>query len=105
MALPLDVPDQIGMMILRARNVKARAPDAVDRPIARGGNDPAGWARRQPGGWPPLHGRGERVLHRLLGHVDIAEDADQHGHRASVLLAEYTFNLRGRKFRPARYQS
>ena len=45
----------------------------VDRPVAGGGDDPAGRARRQPGRRPPLHGRGERVLDRLLGDVDVAE--------------------------------
>ena len=39
--------------------------------------------------------RGERVLDRLLGDVDVAEDADQDRHRAAVLLAEDTLDLRG----------
>src|SRR5207302_9110459 len=56
-----------------------------------------GRARRHPGRGPPLHGRGERVLDRLLGDVDVAEDADQDGHRAPVLLAEDTLDLRRRR--------
>ena len=68
---------------------------AVDRPVAGGGDDPSRRARRQSVGRPPLHRRGERVLDRLLGDVDVAEDADQDGHRAAVLLAEHTLDLRG----------
>jgi hypothetical protein len=42
-----------------------------------------------------LHGCREGVLDRLLGDVDITKDPDQDGHRATVLLAKYTFNLGG----------
>ena len=37
---------------------------------------------------------GERVLDRLLGDVDVAEDAGQDGHRAAVLLAEDALDRR-----------
>src|SRR5438270_12723440 len=81
------------------------AAELIDRPVASGGDDPPGRARGEPGGWPALHRRGERVLHRFLGDVDVAEDADQDGHRATVLLAEDTFDLRRCEVRHVRVQS
>jgi len=39
---------------------------------------------------------------RAFAEVDIAEDANQDGHRAAVLLAEDTFDLRDRKDRHRR---
>src|ERR1019366_4541349 len=53
--------------------------EAVDRPVTGGGDNPSRRARGQPGGWPPLHRRGERVLDRLLGDVDVAEHASDLG--------------------------
>ena len=55
-------------------------------PIAGRRDDPSGRARRQSGRRPPLHGRRERVLDRLLGEGDVTEDADQGRDRAAVLL-------------------
>jgi hypothetical protein len=77
---------------------------AVDRPVAGRGDDPSRRARWQSGGRPPPDRRGERVLDRLLGDVDVTEDADQDGHRATVLLAEHTLDLRGGQGRHAGYQ-
>jgi hypothetical protein len=67
--------------------------EAIDRPAARSRDDPSRRARWQPGRRPPLHRRGERVLDRLLGHVDVAEDAHHDGNRASVLVAEHAVDL------------
>src|SRR4029453_6968956 len=52
-----------------------------------------GARRRGPG--PSGRGGHEGVLDRLLGHVDVAEHPDQHGHGPAVLLAEDTLDLRG----------
>ena len=73
------------------------AAELVDRPVARCGDDPTGGTRGQSCRRPPLHGRRERVLDGLLGDVDIAEDAHQDGHGATVLLAENALDLRGCK--------
>jgi hypothetical protein len=70
------------------------AAQAIDRPVAGGGDDPPGRARRQPFGRPAPDGDRERVLDRFLGDVDVAEDADQDRHGASVLLAEHTLDVR-----------
>jgi len=45
------------------------------------------------GPWPLLQCSHERLARRLLGDVDVTEAPDQHGHRATVLLAEYNFDL------------
>src|SRR5450755_1264021 len=52
-----------------------------------------GRARRKSLRRPPGHGCGEGLLDRLLGDVDVAEDADQRGHRAAVLGAEHPGDL------------
>lgn len=89
-------------MPVRARRL---ATEAVDRSVARGGDDPSRRAGRQSGRRPPFDGCRERVLDGLLGNVDIAEDPDQDGDGATVLLAEYMFNLGGSEARRAWYQS
>src|SRR2546423_13258611 len=55
------------------------AAQPVDGPVARGGDDPPGRARRQSRGWPPPGRLGERVLDGVLGGVDVSEDAGQDG--------------------------
>ena len=64
---------------------------------------PAGLGR-QARRRPALHRRGEGVLDRVLGDVDVPEDADQDGHGASVLLAEDSLDL-GDRQGPARRAS
>jgi hypothetical protein len=49
-----------------------------------------------------LHRRGERVLDRLLGDVDVTEDADHDGHRAALLLAEHALAASGGHAQPDR---
>ena len=59
---------------------------------------------KHSGGRPPLGGDHEGLLDRLLGEVDVTEEADQYGNRATVLSAEHTSDLRGGKGRHARHQ-
>jgi hypothetical protein len=70
------------------RRVGAVAPDAVDRPVARGGHEPAAWVGGRPVPGPALRGRGEGLLGGLLGEVEVAEEADQVGEDAAPLVAE-----------------
>lgn len=90
---------------VRARGLAA---DPVDRLAARGREDPAGRAGGQAGHGPALDGRGERLLHRVLGEVQVAEDAGQDGDGTRVLRAEHALDVRradrghGRVSRPAR---
>jgi hypothetical protein len=69
--------------------------EAVDGPVAGGGDDPSSRAGRQSRGRPALHRRGERVLDRVFGDIDITEDADQDRHRTPVLRAEHPFDIGG----------
>jgi hypothetical protein len=79
----------LGVAIL----TRCLAAQPVDRAVARGRDDPTRRGGRQPVRRPAPEGCGERVLDRFLGDVDVAEDADQDGHRAPVLLAEDTLDL------------
>ncbi len=66
----------------------AAPAEPVDRPVAGGRRDPrAGVVRDAPLG-PDLQGGDERVLDRLLGEVEVAEDADERRDRPSLLLPE-----------------
>src|ERR1700722_923703 len=84
-----------------ARVARRFSTKHVDRAVARGGDDPSRRARGHPGLWPSVERGGERVLHRLLGEIDVPEDADEHGHRAAMLRAEHAFDLRPGKRRHA----
>ena len=69
--------------------VAGRLPaEPVDGPVAGRGDDPAARVGRHAVDRPALDGDGERLLDRLLGEVDVAEDADQGGDDPAVLLAE-----------------
>jgi hypothetical protein len=64
------------------------APQLVDRRVARGGDDPPGRAGRDAVGGPALGRLRERLLDRVLGDVDVAEDAGENGNSTTVLRAE-----------------
>ena len=63
-------------------------PDAVERPVARRDHEPGGGVARHPAHRPGLDRRDEGGLHRLLGVVDVTEEADQGGQEPAVLLPE-----------------
>jgi hypothetical protein len=71
----------------------ALAPQAVDRPVARRGDQPRPRVGRRTVARPALRGRGERVLRGLLGEVEVAEEADQRGQDATPLVAEDVVEL------------
>jgi hypothetical protein len=93
----------LGLVLARMQQHGLRVPvgprrlaaQPVDRPVACGGDDPARRAGRHPVGRPALHGRGEGVGHRLLGHVEVAEHAHQDRDRPAVLRAEHALDLEG----------
>jgi hypothetical protein len=64
------------------------APQPVDRPVARRRDDPGGGVVGQPALGPALERDQERVLDRLLGAIEIAEDAGEDGDRLSRLAPE-----------------
>ncbi len=66
------------------------APDPVDRAVARGRDDPRARARRRTVSRPALGGGDEGVLYRVLGEVEIAEDAAEDRDAARALVAVRT---------------
>jgi hypothetical protein len=65
-----------------------RAPDPVDRLVARRRRYPGARVVRDAAPWPDLERDEEGVLYRLLGEVEVAEDADERRDRPSRLLSE-----------------
>src|ERR1019366_5878404 len=78
------------LVALRSRGLAAQP---VDRAVACGRDDPPRRARRHASFRPALARDRERLLHRVFGDVDIAEDADQDGDRTSVLLAKHSRDI------------
>jgi hypothetical protein len=78
----------------RLRRKRAIAPDAVDRTIPRGGDEPRARVGRCPVTRPALGGDRERFLRGFLGEVEVAEEADQGSEDASPLVAEDLFENR-----------
>jgi hypothetical protein len=68
--------EQLGLEQLGLRCERALATQAVDRAVARGGDEPGGRVGRCPLTRPALRRDGERILDGLLGEVEIAEEAD-----------------------------
>jgi hypothetical protein len=66
----------------------ALAPEPVDCLVARGGRDPGARVVRDAALGPDLQGDDEGLLDRVLGEVEVAENADQRGDRPSRLVAE-----------------
>ena len=64
------------------------APGAVDRPVAGGRGDPGPGVRRHAVSRPALERDDVRVRNRLLGQVEVAQDANQGGDHPPVLVPE-----------------
>jgi hypothetical protein len=67
---------------------RALSPDAVDRAIAGGRDEPGDGVVGSAVARPALGGDGEGVLGGLLGEVEVAEEADQGGQHTAPLVAE-----------------
>ena len=79
--------------------VAAVAPQAIDRAVACGGQDPGTGVVGQPVAGPALNGLYEGFLNRVLGQVDIAEDANEGGDRPPRLPPEQAVDgLLGRPY-------
>jgi hypothetical protein len=74
----------------------ALAAQPVDRAVAGRGQDPRGGAGGHAGRRPALRRHRECVLHRLLGEVEIAEEADEGGDRPSRLAPEQAVEILAR---------
>ena len=66
----------------------ALAANAVDCPVAGRGDDPGARVPRQAVARPALECRGERVLHRVLGELEVSEDACEDRDGMTPLLPE-----------------
>jgi hypothetical protein len=64
------------------------APQAVDRAVARGGQDPGRGVVRRAGPRPALQRDEKGVLNGLLGAIEVAEDAGEDGDRLPRLAPE-----------------
>ena len=69
---------------------------AVDRLVPRGGDQPAHWIRGRAGHGPLHHCRRDRLLERLLCHVEVAEEADQGGQDPPMFGAKDLLDAHGR---------
>jgi hypothetical protein len=72
---------------LRLASERLFAADPVDRPVPSGRHDPGAGVRRDSVAWPALRRLEERVLHRVLGEVEVTEDAAEDRDRAGALVA------------------
>ena len=70
------------------RRPAALAPDPVDRPVTGGGDDPGRRVVGHAVARPALERGRERVLDRLLGAVEVAEDAGERRDRLPRLAPE-----------------
>jgi hypothetical protein len=79
------------LLVLEQASLGGQRPvsaDAVDRPVAGGGDQPADRVGGLAVAGPALGGDGERLLRGFLGEVDIAEEADQRSEDPAPLIAE-----------------
>jgi hypothetical protein len=73
----------------------ALTAEPVDRAVARDPGDPGARVGRRPVPGPALERDRERVLDRVLGGVEVPEDADQRGDRPPRLAPEQAVDLAG----------
>jgi hypothetical protein len=78
----------IGFQQPRLGAQRPLAPDAVDRAVASGRDEPGDRVRRRALARPALGRDRERVLRGLLGEVDVAEETDERGQDAAPLALE-----------------
>src|SRR5690606_30099858 len=83
--------DVIGHFVLLVRP-RAVTANAVDAFAASGCGDPGGRVGGYALARPVVERLGEGVLHRLLGEVEVAEDADQGRQDRAGLLAKNAFD-------------
>ena len=67
------------------------APDAVNRAVASSRDQPTGRVHGLTVARPPFGGQRERFLRRVLGELDVAENADKRGEHAPPLIAKDVF--------------
>ena len=86
----LEPGEQLGL----ARE-RPLAPEPVDRAVARGRDDPGARVARHAVARPALERDREGVLHRVLGELEVAEDAGEDGDCTAPLLADRPASIVG----------
>ena len=79
---------EVALELGELQRLETSAPDPVERPVARGRGDPGTRVARNAIAWPGLERGHERVGERLLGEVEVAQDADERGKDAARFVAE-----------------
>ncbi len=79
----LQAADELGLLL-----EDLLAADPVDRAVARGRDDPRARVPRHAVARPALECRRERVLHGVLGELEVAEDAREDRDGMAPLLPE-----------------
>src|SRR5262245_31846881 len=72
---------------LRLPRERLLATDPVDRRVPGSGHDPGAGIVRRSVAWPAFGRANEGVLHRVLGEIEITEDAAEDRDRAGTLVA------------------
>jgi len=89
----LEPPRELGN-----RRVETRAPPQdVDRLEATGRHQPRERVARQPVARPALDGGSERLVQRLLGEVEVADEADECGQDTARVRAVERLDRAGRR--------
>src|SRR5215470_17722196 len=88
----LDVPRDFALHLREA----GAATNPVDGLVTGRGNQPRRRVGGAAGGRPLLDGDGIRLLQRLLGHVEIPEQADEGGEDAAMVRAKGFLDAHGR---------
>mgnify|MGYP003694247669 CR=1 FL=1 len=79
------------LLLLAAK--RDRAANAIDRLVASDIDQPRPRIDRQIGGRPALQRHRKCILQRVLGEIEIADEADQRRQRPARLVAEDFFDL------------
>ena len=85
-------------MLVRPRRLP---PQAVDRAVASGRDDPSRRTRRYAGLRPLLDRRRERILDGVLSDLEVAEHPGQHGNRPPMLGPEHARQRQESRLRTA----
>src|SRR5262245_6129807 len=85
----LELMDQL--LLLAAKG--DIAADAVDRLVAPDIDQPGARVLRQLAGRPAFQRHRKGILQHILGEIEIADEADQRGHRPARLVAEDLFDF------------
>jgi hypothetical protein len=83
----LQAGEQLGLA-----GERSLTPDPVDGAVPGRRDDPRGRVARGPFPRPPVDRGGECVLNRVLGELEVTEDADEDRNRTPPLLAEERFD-------------